>query len=253
MRSRIRRLGALAPALVALAALASAGDAFAWQASGAQPPPSEVPDPCPGIAEGYELCSSDLLGGGNCGQFVQAAGNLAELYQIQVDATPERSAILLSTNWWGCGSASLSDMKALLARLATPRAREILQGEPFASAAWPAPPPTGSMPAVAPDCEDLATPADQDACAAGELSAAQAAHAAALRACEAAVAPALRDPLSDSEQAWRATLPVGCEAAALEYDEPRLQAFERSLCVAKATRERTRAMLAAHPECARGN
>jgi uncharacterized protein YecT (DUF1311 family) len=246
----MRRLGALAPVL---AALAGAGDAFAWQSGGAPPSAPGAGDPCPGIAEGYELCSSDL-GGGNCGQFVQAAGTLAELYQIQVDATPERSVILRSTNWWGCGSASLADMKALLARLGTPAARSLLQAEPFASVAWPAPPtpPTASAPAVAPDCEDLATPADQDACAAGELSAAQAAYEAALSSCRAAVAPALRDPLVGSEQAWRTALPAECEAAALEYDEPRLQGFARSLCLAQATRERTRAMLAAHPECAGG-
>jgi uncharacterized protein YecT (DUF1311 family) len=250
MRPRIRRLGAHA---AALAAFAAAADAIAGQATGASPPPPSVPDPCPGIAEGYELCASDLLGGGNCAQFVEAAGALAQLYQIQVADTPERSVILRSTNWWGCGSADLSEMKALLARVDTPPARALLQGEPFASVALPAPPPAPPAPAVVPDCEDLPAPADQDACAASELSAARSAYAGALAACQSAVAPALRDPLAESEQAWQTALPAECDAAALDYDEPRLQAFSRSLCLARATRERTRAMLAAHPECAGGD
>jgi len=78
---------------------------------------------------------------------------------------------------------------------------------------------------------------------------AQGAYQAALAACQAAVAPALRDALTLAEQTWPAMRDAQCHADALDDDDPRLQRLARSHCVARATRERTRAMLAAHPEC----
>jgi uncharacterized protein YecT (DUF1311 family) len=96
----------------------------------------------------------------------------------------------------------------------------------------------------------LPTPAEQAACADRDLGAVLSAYRAALAACRAAVAPGLRDQLVQAEQAWQTGLGPECEPAALEYADPTLQAFARSQCLANATRERTRAMLAAHPECA---
>jgi len=208
-------------------------------------------DICPAIAEGFELCASDLLSG-NCAQFVAAAGRLAELYQIQVDETPERVPMLLSTNWWGCGDATLTQMKGLLLRLGTPAARAVLEQEPFsrlappsAEGAPPAPPPK----MVGPDCALEQTPDARDACAAGELASAREDYQRTLQSCSARVAPPLRGQLEGSEQAWQEMLPAQCDAAALEYEDPRLRAFARSQCLASSMRERTRGMLAAHPEC----
>jgi uncharacterized protein YecT (DUF1311 family) len=232
-----------------LAALAAAGAASAAEPL-APPGPGDV---CPAIDEGYTLCSSDLMSG-NCAQFVGAARTLALLYQIQVAESPERAPVLLSTNWWGCGSALLPDMTGLLVRLGTPDAQAALQQEPFRGLRAALPPPaspTASVPAVVPDCEDQPTPPAQEACAEQELAAARAAYQSALQACQAGVAVSLRDELDESELAWQTALPAQCDAAALEYEDTRLQGFARSQCLARATRERTRAMLAAHPECAR--
>ena len=85
---------------------------------------------------------------------------------------------------------------------------------------------------------------------ASQLQAAQSEYQSALAACQAAVAPGLRDALTVAEQAWPPERDAQCNAEAEEYDDPRLQSYARTVCVAKATRERTRAMRAAHPECA---
>jgi len=224
-------------ALVALA-VAAAGD------------PASAQDVCPAIAEGFQLCANDLLSG-NCAQFVQAAAALANLYQIQVAETPDRAPMLLATNWWGCGDALLGDMKLLLLRLGSPGAQALLQQQPFSRlpplGPGPAPPPRPRQ-ALA-DCSNQPTPDGQDACAAAELAAARAAYQSALQTCRTAVAAPLRDALDGSEQAWEQELPAQCNGAALEYDQPRLQAFARSQCFASALRERTQGMLLAHPEC----
>jgi uncharacterized protein YecT (DUF1311 family) len=215
------------------------------------PPPDRL---CPAIDEGYVLCSGDLASG-NCGQFVAAAETLAQLFQIQAAESPDRVPMLLSTNWWGCGSATLIDMKALLGRLDRPRAQALLRSDPFQrlpAAEWRASPPGARPPAgppVAPDCVSLATPSAQAECAARDLAAVRAAHQSALQACQAAVAPGLRTELADAEAAWQQGLAPQCDAAAFEYQDPELQSFARSTCLANATRERTRSMLAAHPEC----
>jgi len=221
--------------------------------AGAQPapPPDQL---CPSIDEDFQLCSRDLLSG-NCGEFVAAAETLAQLYQIQAAESPERGEMLLTSNWWGCGSATLIDMKALLGRIGTPRAQALLAAEPFQrlpAAEWQAaPPPSGQpAPAVAPDCVNLPTPPEQAACAERELAGARAAYQAALAACQAEVAPGLRDQFVQTEQAWQAGVGPECDPDVLEYSDPMLQNFARSRCLAEAVRERTRSMLAAHPECA---
>ncbi len=234
-----------------LAARAGASALFAATAFGQPAPP---PDPlCPAIDEGYVLCSGDLASG-NCGQFVAAAETLAQLFQIQAAESPDRAEMLLATNWWGCGSATLIDMKALLARLDGPRAQALLRADPFQrlpAAEWQASPPLAPGPPVAPDCVSLPTPTAQADCAAQDLAAVRAAYQSALQACQAAVAPGLRGELAGAEQAWQASLASECDPAAFEYQDPVLQSFARSLCLANATRERTRSMLAAHPECPR--
>ena len=237
---------------MALAVLASSDGALASE-SPAPPDPSSQQDVCPAIDEGFLLCSSDPWSG-NCTQFVAAAGRLAQLYQIQVAETPDRVPMLLSTNWWGCGDAPLTDMKGLLLRIGTPAAQAVLQQEPFSrlTPAGPAGVPPSPAPTVVPDCENAPTPDARDACAARELASAKDASRRALEACTARVAAPLRSALEGSEQAWEEELPAQCDAAALEYDEPQLQAFARSQCLARAMRERTRGMLAAHPECRPG-
>jgi hypothetical protein len=237
-----------ASAIAALAAsgATSAAESPAPTGSGS----SSGPDVCPAIAEGFELCASDPWSG-NCAQFVAAAGRLAELYQIQVDATPDRVPMLLSTNWWGCGDAPLTQMKGLLLRIGTPAAQAVLEQEPFARLAPPSAegaPPT-PVPTIGPDCAIEQAPDARDACAARELASARDAYQRVLRSCSANVAPGLRDEFEGGEQAWQQALPPQCDAAALEYQEARLQAFARSQCLASAMRERTRGMLAAHPEC----
>jgi uncharacterized protein YecT (DUF1311 family) len=159
--------------------------------------------------------------------------------------------MLLSTNWWGCGDAPLTQMKGLLLRIGTPAAQAVLEQEPFARLAPPsgAGAPQPPAPTLEPDCVGEPTPGAQDACAAGELASAQGAYRRALANCSAAVAGPLRSELEGSEQAWQQLLPAQCDGATAEYDEPRLQAFARSQCLARAMRERTRGMLAAHPEC----
>ncbi len=244
MRVEIRRI--LVPAFVAWTAVG------AISISGASAQPAPPPDQlCPAIDEGYQLCSGDLASG-NCGQFVAAAETLAQLYQIQLAEAPGRAQMLLSTHWWGCGSASLVDMKALLARLATPRAQVLLRADPFQrlpAAEWQAAPPRADAPPVAPDCVSLPTPSEQAGCADRDLAAVRAGYQGALDACRAAVAPGLRDQLAEAEQTWQTGLGPECDAAALEYADPTLQSFARSQCLANATRERMQSMLAAYPEC----
>jgi uncharacterized protein YecT (DUF1311 family) len=236
---------------LALVLLAASGAALAVE-SPAPSAPGAMPgqDICPAIAEGFELCANDLLSG-NCAQFVAAADRLAQLYQIQVDDTPERVPMLLSTNWWGCGDAPLTQMKELLLQIGTPAAQAVLQQEPFARLAPPAPEgaPRRATPTIGPDCAIEQTPDARDACAADELASALKDYQRAMASCSARVAPLLRGEFESGERAWLAMLPAQCDAAGLEYQEPRLQAFARSQCRASAMRERTRGMLAAHPEC----
>src|SRR5262249_61704736 len=59
-----------------------------------------------------------------------------------------------------------------------------------------------------------------------------------------------REPLIGAETSWEAMLPELCEASGEGYDEPDRAAYMRSRCMVDSTEERTRAMYAAHPECA---
>lgn len=208
-----------------------------------------APDVCPAVDEGFQLCANDLLSG-NCEQFVRAAGQLAQLYQIQVAESPDRAPMLLATNWWGCGEALLGDMKLLLLKLGSPAAQALLQQEPFSRLPplGPAPPPPPPAP-VEVDCANQPGPDAQQECAEAELAGARSTYQDALASCRMAVAAPLRDALAGSEQAWQQELPAQCDASADEYDDPRLRVFARSQCLAHAFRERTRGMLLAHPEC----
>src|SRR5215469_8420857 len=124
-------------------------------------------------------------------------------------------------------------MKRLLLRLGSPAAQAVLQQEPFSRLPSPAPPAPLPPPThVEVDCSQLQTSDAQDACAARELAAAKAGYQAALGTCRTAVASPLRDAFDGSEQAWQQELPAQCDAAAFEHDQPRLQAFARSQCVA---------------------
>src|SRR5262245_39927692 len=186
-----RSTGHGAPAAFAAACAAASALLCATAFAQPAPPPDRL---CPAIDEGYVLCSGDLASG-NCGEFVAAAETLAELFQIQAAESPDRVDMLLATNWWGCGSATLIDMKALLGRLDGPRAQALLRADPFQrlpKAEWQAAPPTARPPPgmqVAPNCVNLPTPSAQADCASRYLAAVRAAYQSALKACQAAVAP----------------------------------------------------------------
>src|SRR5262245_1111079 len=238
VRSALRRLAKL-PGVLACTVAATA---LAQTPAGAPV--------CPAIAEGFTMCANDLLSG-NCDQFVAAATELAQLYQIQVAETPAQAGMLLATNWWGCGDALLGDMKQLLLRLGTPAARALLQQEPFARLVAPgagAPPPPAPPPPSA-DCANQPGPDAQVACASAQEAAARAAYRSALASCRSAVAEPLREALAGSEAAWEESLPGQCDAAAFEYDDPKLQTFARASCFAQAYSERVSGMRLAHPEC----
>lgn len=193
---------------------------------------------CPALAEDYELCSDDPWSG-NCADFVAAAGRLGEIYRSEVRQHPGWASELEKTLWWGCGSAHLEELRSLLERIDTPRAREVLAEEPYRSlreprAPAPRPPPHQELDCVAPSSE-----AERDACAARNLARAKGEHERAFGACRERVAPELRQELVDAEASWKKLLPLECSGAAYTRDE----------CLARAYEERTQSLASMHPEC----
>jgi hypothetical protein len=224
-------------------------------AASAQPAPTSPPSDlvCPGIEENGLLCSNDPMSG-NCEQFVTSAAQLGWLYRSQVAERPGSRGSLMTTNWWGCGPDSLADVKALLVRVGTPRALLVLKDEPYAS--LPGAPPPTLPPGVADpqvQCEDLASPAEQNACIGVRLRAAQAENQRAFDRCRELVPPGLRDDLVSDQASFSKLLPMRCEAEGAGAADPDLADFVRSRCTVKALTENTSGMLAAHPECAAPN
>ena len=232
-------------ALLAAAALAGAAGPAAAQPE--PPPPSSLV--CPGIDENGLLCSDDLQSG-NCQDFVTSAAQLGALYRTELQERPEARSSLLTTNWWGCGPNSLGDVKALLQRIGTPRALEVLKDEPYASLAGPLPPPPTAIPQPTLQCDELSDPSERSACMATRLQAAQASHRQALEACQKRVPPGLRDDLAQAEATFKAILPVRCDAQAAGVEDQDSKTFIRSRCQVQALDDNTQGMLAAHPECA---
>jgi hypothetical protein len=232
--------------LACAAALCSATPARAQPA--ATPVPMDAV--CPAIDEDGDLCAADLASG-NCADFVAAAARLAGLYRAELERLPGSERSLQTTIWWGCGSANLRDVKELLVRIGTPRARAVLEDEAYRSLPDAAPATRSSATvAPAPDCDGLNAPSDRNACIDARLQAARVDHQRAFARCSALVVPLMRDDLRSEESTFQALLPERCDAQAADYDDPSQQTFIRSRCLVEALTERTRGMLEAHPECA---
>ncbi len=223
--------------------------ALAWGAGAADGDPLGPPSVCPAIDESYRRCSANL-GGSRCDEFVAAAASLASLYRSESERHPEREASLRETIWWGCGEARLADIKQLLVRveaeLDSDQARAALGSEPYVSLVEPRPRPAAGVTA----CIEVEDPGERQACAERGLAAAEAEHRNRLRRCREAVSPVLRDQLLSAEAQWRLNRDLECgpEEAARDASAR----FRRTQCLERATRERTKAILAAHPECQPG-
>ena len=240
-------LVAIAGAAAALVGVASASPAAAQQG----PPPPSPGFVCPAIDEDGMMCSADLLSGG-CGDFVAAADRLGSLYRSELEQLPGSEQSLKTTMWWGCGPGNLEDISALLVRLGTPRARAVLQTEPYASfaAAQSPPPATAPDPPVPPPaCDQLSSPLPRNACIGARLQAARTENQSVFARCQALVAPGLRDDFVDSQSSFQSLLPVRCDAQAAGVDEKNMKAFVRSRCLVQALTDNTRGILTAHPEC----
>lgn len=218
------------------------GAGGSWAAPPSSPPPDyrplETSELCPALAEDYELCSDDLWSG-NCADFVRAAGRLGEIYRSELRQQPGWVAGLQTTIWWGCGSAPLQQLGALLERIDTAQARAVLAEEPYRSLRQPRAPAPQVPGQQEPDCLAPSTQAERNACAARSLARAKAEHERLYAACRASVVPALRQELVDAETSWEKLLPLECAGADYTRDE----------CLARAYRERTGSIVSMHPEC----
>lgn len=227
--------------MILLAPLGSAAQEASSPAPDFRAP--DTGDLCPGLAEDFELCAGDLLSD-DCADFVAAADRLGGIYRAELGRHPGWVTPLRTTNWWGCGSASLTELGELLERIGSPQARATLAQEPYRSLpdeAAPARAPAPMPPAAEePDCLSPATAADRDACAAFELAQARAEHESAFAACRQKVIPDLASELVDAEKAWQATLAGECPGEAT---------YTRDTCLAQAYRQRTGSIAAMHPEC----
>ena len=186
--------------------------------------------------------------------FVAAAERLAALYRSELEGHPGWEASLKATVWWGCGSAHLSDIAALLERIDTPRARALLQSEPYEGVSREAAgaAPSSAPPTAATDCNAPETAAARSECAGRELAAANAAHERVFEECKERVAPGLRPQLLGAESSWKRNRQTECavEVAAYPDKDEDARAFVRARCLARTTRRRTQALLNTHPECA---
>jgi hypothetical protein len=213
------------------------------------PPPSSVV--CPAIDEYGRLCTQDRWSR-DCGAFVEVADRLGALYRSEREKLPNSGDSLLTTIWWGCGSATLSDVKLLLQQIGSKRALAVLKTEPYKSLPKATPFSSGSpiIPAPSATCEDLTDPAQMRSCEATKLAAAQTAHRNAFQGCQHAVIQDLRPALDGAESSWEAMLPELCDASGEGQDDADRAAYMRARCMFESTTERTQAMFAAHPECA---
>jgi hypothetical protein len=240
-------------ALVASATLACVTAAVAFAQP--LPPPPDTSGVCPSLEEDGLLCSADLLSG-DCDDFVGAADRLGALYRSQLAKLPDSEAALKATAWWGCGPDSFAGVRALLARIGSPRAQQVLSSEPYKSLA--APPPLSSAeptapPELQPDCENLEKPAERTACAGVWLETVRDEHRRALASCQPLVPPGLRDDFARDESSFEKALPGRCAAQAVGASTPAESAFLRSRCLATAIGERTEAMRQTYPDCAAGD
>jgi len=206
---------------------------------------------CPAI-ENYELCDGDAMTG-NCTAFVAGAAALAGNFASQLAEHPDSRNELETTNWWGCGSADLPAIRAMLAEIDTPRARELLQNPPYRDLANAPGAPSGEANPPQPiDCTTLPEP-EQDTCATRQLAAAEAAQTQAFERCKEILAPDLRSNLIASHKAWNSTRAIECDTGEGEYHDPALEAYARKLCMAKSAQQRTMSIRDTYPECRGSN
>ncbi len=201
---------------------------------------------CPDLRDDYALCSGDPYSP-NCQAFVIAAVRLGERYRAQLASQPDSEKLLQETVWWGCGTAGLPQITALLSRVPSQTAREALGAEPYRSLAAEAASAPGTPPAVySTGCADLHTPEERGACADRDLAAAQSALSRALQACQARLGGEMGSDLADAEAKWAAQRQTRCEDGAGAGAD---REFERSSCLADAAREAIGSLHRAHPVC----
>ncbi len=218
-----------------------------WAPTSAAPSPPVPPDfrppdtseICPALEEDYELCVGDTWSG-NCPGFVTDARRIGEVYRSELSQHPGWIDALQTINWWGCGPAQLSDLRALLARLDTSEARVVLAQEPYRSLGAAKAPAASAPPLEEADCVTPQTQAEREACAAQNLARAKAEHARVYGACSRTVAPGLADELVEAERNWEQLLALECAGDAYTRDE----------CLAQAYDERAKSIESLHPECA---
>jgi hypothetical protein len=236
---------ALVAGAAALLALGPIAAGPAWADPAAPPPDYRAPSAaglCPALVDDYELCAGDLWSG-DCADFVAHAARLGESYRAEVRAHPDWADELRSTIWWGCGSADLAQLRALLERIGSPQARAVMAAEPYRSLVRTEVPAAAEPDAAAPpgaDCEAPASEAERAACAARALAAAKAHYQQFFGACREQVGPDQRPELLDGERSWEGMLSLECAGTGSTRDS----------CLARAYQERARSLSEMHPECA---
>jgi len=220
----------------------------AWASDARSSAPSRL---CPALAENYKLCFAKPESG-NCDAFVRSARDLAALYRQRVQEQPSWAPSLKARVWWGCGTANLTDIENLLARLRLPDARELLRVEPYKSigAQKPEQPVQGVQTGVVSSCHDRNTVEDRVACAEAEQREARSAYERLLGGCLKAVDVRLGPQLRESEASWQKERAAACFSVSEASPDADARRFTEAWCLAQATRQRTRALRTAYPECA---
>lgn len=232
----MKRMGS-ACAATAVALVVAVNAAAERQPSVDTPPPLDAI--CPAIEEDYDLCSADPWSG-NCDDFISAAAALGRLYLFNVEREPEKADHFKSTIWWGCGSEHFSELKALLVRIDSAKARAVLQSQPYQAVAVPRPtePAASTATSAAPEagCDTLESWSQQSACETREWEAARVAHQKLFDACKTALAEPLRSQLVSQEKGWKASLVAECEPS-------------DARCLARANRQRDTGIKRDFPQC----
>ena len=214
-------------------------------------------DLCPGIEQNYVLCSGNL-GSASCNNLVDDVTRLVDLYRGEIDAHPDWRESLHASIWWGCGDAHLTELRSLLTKLDSPATKALLKNPPFSQlddTPGPsdlAPPPPRSIQGTMEQCPALPLPPPQSPCANQILRRVRAEHETHLTECREKISGFLREQLDASETAWQRNTEIECGAEGASLPTASQRGLVHARCWARDTAERTRSMLAAHPECTEG-
>ena len=214
-------------------------------------------DLCPRIEQNYVLCS-DNLGSPSCTDLVDDVAKLAKLYRSEINAHPNWRESLHTGIWWGCGDAHLTDLRSLLVKLDSPATKALLKTPPFSqldettAPSDLAPPPPRSTQGTMEQCQSLPLPPQQSHCANQILLRVRTEHETHLTECRDKITGFLREQLDASEAAWQRNTEIECGAEGSSLPTASQRGLVRARCWARDTAERTRSMLAAHPECTEG-